>query len=176
VPQSALPERPGWYADPYDANKRRWFDGSRWTMHAVPMWEPDPDRVVQQNWVADDPEKLRREEWEDQFSPLDRAITRTSEPRYDRPRGYWAVAEQTRRYWTARPQQTIYSALSIRIAILILIAEAIGGIVFLALLASSRPDDRVVAVIGMVVLIAVIVRIIGKVIKKLPRSRRVGRG
>jgi hypothetical protein len=176
VPQSALPERPGWYPDPYDASKKRWFDGSRWTMHAVPMWETDPDRVVQQNWVADPPETLRHEEWEDQFPSWDSVITRTSEPRYDRPRGYWVGAEETRRYGTAQPLQTSYRALLIGIGILVTIAEIVGGIIILALLAASHPDDRVAAVIGMVALIGVTVRTMVKGIQAQPRTRRIGEG
>jgi hypothetical protein len=50
LPESAVPERPGWYPDPDNCEMQRWFDGSQWTMEAVPIWEPDPDQLVQRKW------------------------------------------------------------------------------------------------------------------------------
>jgi hypothetical protein len=66
VPESALPGRPGWYRDPYGSDLQRWFDGTRWTTHAVSGFETDPDRAVEQHWSMYSPEELRRLEWEEQ--------------------------------------------------------------------------------------------------------------
>ena len=42
-----LPDRPGWYPDPYADSSLRWFDGSRWTSHAVAATALQPDQADQ---------------------------------------------------------------------------------------------------------------------------------
>jgi hypothetical protein len=83
----SLPEDPGWYPDPYDRDRQRWFDGTKWTLHAVADWEADPDRVVDRNWHADSPEQLRRQEWEAQFPAKGTISFQTALPRFDRKSG-----------------------------------------------------------------------------------------
>jgi hypothetical protein len=96
VPDDALPERPGWYPDPYDSSRQRWFDGSRWTLHAVDELS-DPDAMVQSNWSMSSPEELRRQEWEEQFPPWDAVTNRTSEYRWDRGRRWMESVRPARR-------------------------------------------------------------------------------
>jgi hypothetical protein len=87
VGDSPLPTDPGWYPDPYDGNQQRWFDGSRWTLHAVADWEWDPDQVVDRNWAADSPEQLRRQEWDAQFPAKGTISYQSALPLFDRKSG-----------------------------------------------------------------------------------------
>jgi hypothetical protein len=82
VAANALPERPGWYPDPYTADLVRWFDGSKWTIHAVPSTEAHPDQVAERNADPRTPEERREEEWKDQFPWWDTAVGRGAEPRF----------------------------------------------------------------------------------------------
>jgi hypothetical protein len=49
---------PGWYADPWDATRWRWWDGATWTPHAgrstprgtPPGWYADPSGEAPQRW------------------------------------------------------------------------------------------------------------------------------
>jgi hypothetical protein len=52
VTQDASLPPPGWYPDPYQAGRLRWFDGTVWTTHAVAADTPHPDEVVESRWAA----------------------------------------------------------------------------------------------------------------------------
>ena len=62
-----LPTKPGWYLDPYQMGFRRFFDGSRWTTHAVPADVTNPDAVVAQHFDGRSDDERRLADWENQF-------------------------------------------------------------------------------------------------------------
>jgi hypothetical protein len=71
-----LPSGPGWYPDPYDPHRVRWFDGSQWTTHAVDASAPRPDDVVEDKWSPldhHDP-KVEQRDWWSQFPKGDVAV------------------------------------------------------------------------------------------------------
>ena len=78
-PDPNLPP-PGWYPDPYRTGSQRRFGGSEWTGHAVSSDTPDPDRLVEQDWVGATPEDLRRGE---QLSSNDLSIADRGEAAYN---------------------------------------------------------------------------------------------
>ena len=96
---AGLPEKSGWYPDPYGSDLQRWFDGSKWTTHAVEEWETDPDRAVDRNWAMDSPEQLRRQEWETQFPPKGTISFGTRLPHYDRKSGLYVNDIGSRHPW-----------------------------------------------------------------------------
>jgi hypothetical protein len=77
-----LPDRPGWYPDPYAAGSVRWFDGSMWTTHAVRSSEQHPDQVVQSHHDDTSPDERRTQEWRQQFPWWDTAVQQGSEPTF----------------------------------------------------------------------------------------------
>jgi hypothetical protein len=77
-----LPDRPGWYPDPYAAGSVRWFDGTVWTTHAVRSSEEHPDQVVQSHHDGRSQDEWRTEEWRQQFPWWDTAVQQGSEPAF----------------------------------------------------------------------------------------------
>lgn len=78
-----LPTSAGWYPDPYVAGQVRWFDGTEWTIHAVPSNQPDRDQVVEENNDSGTAEQLRQQEWKAQFAWWDTAVALGDEPAFD---------------------------------------------------------------------------------------------
>jgi hypothetical protein len=83
VPDTALPDRAGWFPDPYKAGQVRWFDGSTWTTHAVSPDEAHPDDIVERDFDPRTPEEMRTGEWKDQFPWWDVPVAQGSEPSFD---------------------------------------------------------------------------------------------
>ena len=83
MPASVPPPSPGWYHDPYGPDSIRWFDGTEWTIHAVPSNEPDPDQVVHKYGDARAADGVRGQEWRDQFPWWDTAIAQGDEPPFN---------------------------------------------------------------------------------------------
>jgi hypothetical protein len=114
-----LPERPGWYRDPYGSEMQRWFDGTRRTTHPVSGSDADPDRAVEQNWSVYSPEQLRRLEWEEQY-PHVRGEARNAVLHPERVPGYWqrqqyrdpgVYLDRRFRWW--RPVTTLVTVLGL---------------------------------------------------------------
>jgi hypothetical protein len=80
VATNELPDRPGWYRDPYAAGCVRWFDGSMWTTHAVRSTEQHPDHFVQRHHDERSSVDMRTDESKGQFPWWDTAVSQGSEP------------------------------------------------------------------------------------------------
>lgn len=58
----------------------RWFDGSVWTIHAVPAETPHPDGVVESTWQGSTPAEMREQE---RFPASDLTVPRDRERAFD---------------------------------------------------------------------------------------------
>ena len=78
TPDASLPP-PGWYSDPYWPASVRWFDGSMWTIHAVPAGEHESQsktertvEAMERRASAEDTSKRDRFQASDLAVPLGR--------------------------------------------------------------------------------------------------------
>jgi len=106
-----LPSSAGWYTDPYEPGMIRWFDGSKWTTHAVPASTSDPDAVVVADFDSITPEQA----WLDKFPKWDIAIPKGTERRFDGRGGVGGlegtyIARGVGRYGNSRNAGLVMSA------------------------------------------------------------------
>jgi hypothetical protein len=82
APSASAP--PGWYPDPYEQGKVRWFDGSVWTSHSVAANRPSPDTRIAESWDPRTSEEIREDS---RYPAWDVAVARRGEPAVDGPGG-----------------------------------------------------------------------------------------